>query len=223
MCRFVVLRWICNGTAPVTSLFSFNFQLSFGKYKVNPLIRNESSSCMLRVRVCMYCYLFISFPKLMDFSLVHVPFSPHSDTHTFPIGFMSVPFAFSHSVISLRWKAIVGFSLLRCVFFSLAFRLFIRSLIHSIYEWCAVGAGCFWIAFGVCLSIGLSNRRWERFYWQNPTKSVCFTHWIFRFDTVKTFRLMWTSGFTAIEVDYTFSKRIVTFHFHNPTVVMGTS
>lgn len=29
-------------------------------------------------------------------------------SHIFPIGFMSVPFAFSHSVISLRWNAIVA-------------------------------------------------------------------------------------------------------------------
>lgn len=46
---FVVLCWIYNKPHPSLPLFSFNFQLSFGKYKVNPLIRMNHRCVYIRI------------------------------------------------------------------------------------------------------------------------------------------------------------------------------
>lgn len=90
--------------AHLVRLFSFNFQLSIGKYQVNPLIRMNHHvqyrnivNGVVNVTVTVCVLLFV---RIHPLSIA---------TYVFSIGFMSVPFAFSHSVISLHWKAIVGF------------------------------------------------------------------------------------------------------------------
>lgn len=154
--RFAVFRvGFANEPHPSLPLFSFNFQLYFGKYKVNPLIRMNH-----RCEMCMWtnerpseiqCIAICS-----SHSIILLP-QALSHTHTFPIGFLSVSFAFSHSVISLRWKAIVGFLCYLRFSFSLFFfySVFVRSIQGCLFV--------FFLFFGFCFY----------FWWQFDVVCLC--------------------------------------------------
>lgn len=109
--------------------------------------------------------------------------------HLFPIGFMSVSFAFSHSVILLSFcnesLLALPFSVLY-VFFVFRFIPNVCCVLHYCYTSNVMFLRVFHVS---CAEIQLWINRRETFYWQDSmyTKSVCFRHIriISQFDSVK--------------------------------------
>lgn len=140
----------------------------------------------------MYCYLFISFlSSATYFQLV------------------SCPFRLRLVILSSRF----GGTQLLLFFISCAMCVCVRVFPLSFF---VLFSSCSSISIPPCLVIQVWINRRETFYWQTQcTKSVCFTHGIFRFDTVKTVRFNANKWFHRNrEVDYTFRQ----FQFHLPGI-----